>query len=63
MVEIEKRFVRKKPNTSVAITEEGRERTARHWQHLEALRDQALSASQASHSARRSASRSRVRPA
>ena len=53
----------KKPNTNVAISELGRERTARHWEQLEALRDQAVSASQASQSARRSASSSRVRPA
>ena len=43
MVRIEKRFVRKKPLTTLAITELGRERTARHWEQLEALRDQAVS--------------------
>ena len=56
--------MRKKPNTSVAITELGRERTARHWEQLEELRAsaQAVSRSQASQSARRSASPSLVRP-
>jgi DNA-binding MarR family transcriptional regulator len=65
LVEIEKRFVRKKPNTSVAITALGRERTARHWEQLEALKQaaQSVSRSQASQSARRSAAASRVRPA
>jgi DNA-binding MarR family transcriptional regulator len=65
LVEIEKRFVRKKPNTSVAITAQGRERTARHWEQLEALKQaaQSVSRSQASQSARRSAAASRVRPA
>ena len=40
-------------------------RIAHHWEQLEALREQAqaVSASQASQSARRSASVSRVRPA
>ena len=63
LVMIEKRFIRKKPNTNVAITEPGRERIARHWEQLEALRAQAVSASQASQRARRSAAPSRVRPA
>jgi DNA-binding transcriptional ArsR family regulator len=38
LVEIEKRFVRKKPNTSVALTAIGRTRIARHWDQLERLR-------------------------
>src|SRR4051794_29189439 len=38
MVEIEKRFVRKKPNTSVSLTPLGRERIAEHWDRLERLR-------------------------
>ena len=65
LVRIDKRFVRKKPQTTLTITDEGRARTARHWEQLEALREQAqaVSASQASQSARRSASASRVRPA
>jgi DNA-binding MarR family transcriptional regulator len=64
LVEITKRFVRKKPNTSVAITPLGRERTAHHWEQLEQLKAsaQAVSRSQASQSARRSASPSVVRP-
>jgi DNA-binding transcriptional ArsR family regulator len=65
LVRIEKRFVRKKPLTTVEISELGRERTARHWEQLEQLKQaaQAVSASQASQSARRSAAPSRVRPA
>ena len=65
LVRIDKRFVRKKPQTTLTITDAGRERTARHWEQLEALREQAqaVSASQASQSARRSAASSRVRPA
>ena len=38
LVEIEKRFVRKKPNTNVALTKDGVERVARHWAQLERLR-------------------------
>ena len=33
-----KRFVRKKPNTNVALTAEGRQRIAHHWDQLERLR-------------------------
>jgi DNA-binding transcriptional ArsR family regulator len=39
LVEITKAFVRKKPNTSVALTSVGAERVARHWEQLERLRD------------------------
>src|SRR3954454_20190343 len=39
LIRIEKRFVRKKPNTNVALTSEGRDRITRHWQQLERLRD------------------------
>jgi DNA-binding transcriptional ArsR family regulator len=39
LVEIEKRFVRKKPNTSVALTPLGRERIALHWDQLERLKN------------------------
>jgi DNA-binding transcriptional ArsR family regulator len=63
LVRIDKRFVRKKPQTTVTISRLGRERTARRWERLESLRDQAVSASQASQSALRSAASSRVRPA
>ena len=38
LVAIEKRFIRKKPNTSVALTSLGRERIARHWEQLERLK-------------------------
>jgi DNA-binding transcriptional ArsR family regulator len=63
LVRIDKRFVRKKPQTTLTITATGRERTARHWEQLEALRDQAVSVSHASQSARRSSAPSFVRPA
>jgi DNA-binding MarR family transcriptional regulator len=65
LVRIEKRFVRKKSNTSVAITEQGRERTAHHWEQLEQLKEaaQAVSSSHASQRVRRSAAPSRLRPA
>jgi DNA-binding MarR family transcriptional regulator len=43
LVEIQKRFVRRKPNTNVALTELGRERIARHWEQLERLRTLATS--------------------
>lgn len=38
LVAIEKRFVRRKPNTNVALTAEGRRRIRRHWEQLERLR-------------------------
>jgi DNA-binding MarR family transcriptional regulator len=38
LVAIEKRFVRKKPNTNVALTAEGRRRIAAHWEQLERLK-------------------------
>ena len=38
LVEIEKRFIRKKPNTNVALTAVGRRRIADHWGQLERLR-------------------------
>jgi DNA-binding transcriptional ArsR family regulator len=38
LVAIEKRFVRKKPNTNVTLTAEGKRRIARHWEQLERLR-------------------------
>jgi DNA-binding MarR family transcriptional regulator len=38
LVEIEKRFIRKKPNTSVSLTPLGRERIAEHWDRLERLK-------------------------
>jgi DNA-binding MarR family transcriptional regulator len=39
LVAIEKRFVRKKPNTNVTLTAEGKRRIARHWEQLERLRN------------------------
>ena len=39
LIAIEKSFVRKRPNTSVALTSRGAERVARHWEQLERLRD------------------------
>jgi DNA-binding MarR family transcriptional regulator len=38
LVRIEKRFVRKKPNTNVALTPLGKRRIARHWEQLERLK-------------------------
>jgi DNA-binding transcriptional ArsR family regulator len=38
LVTIEKRFVRRKPNTNVALTTVGKRRIARHWNQLERLR-------------------------
>jgi DNA-binding transcriptional ArsR family regulator len=38
LVTIEKRFVRKLPNTNVALTALGRKRIAAHWEQLERLR-------------------------
>jgi DNA-binding transcriptional ArsR family regulator len=39
LVTIEKRFIRKKPNTNVALTPLGRRRIADHWQQLERLKE------------------------
>ena len=38
LVTIEKRFVRKKPNTNVALTAEGKQRIRRHWEQLDRLK-------------------------
>jgi DNA-binding MarR family transcriptional regulator len=38
LVTIEKRFVRKKPNTRLELTAEGRRRVARHWEQLDRLK-------------------------
>ena len=38
LVEIQKRFVGKKPNTNVALTTVGKQRIARHWDQLERLK-------------------------
>ena len=39
LITIEKRFVRKRPNTSVALTPLGRTRIARHWDQLDRLKE------------------------
>jgi DNA-binding MarR family transcriptional regulator len=38
LIEIEKRFVRKKPNTRASLTALGRKRIADHWNQLERLK-------------------------
>lgn len=38
LVKIQKRFVRKKPNTNAALTPTGKRRIARHWDQLERLK-------------------------
>jgi DNA-binding MarR family transcriptional regulator len=38
LVEIEKTFIRKKPNTNVALTAVGTERIADHWKQLDRLK-------------------------
>jgi DNA-binding MarR family transcriptional regulator len=38
LVEIQKRFVGKKPNTNIALTPVGKERIAHHWDQLERLK-------------------------
>jgi len=38
LVTIEKRFVRKKPNTRVALTGDGKQRVDRHWVQLDRLK-------------------------
>ena len=38
LVEIQKRFVGKKPNTNLALTPVGKERIAHHWDQLERLK-------------------------
>ena len=39
LVQIEKRFVHKKPNTNVALTASGKKRIAAHWEQLERLKN------------------------
>jgi DNA-binding transcriptional ArsR family regulator len=39
LVEIEKRFVERRPNTLVRLTGAGRERVDGHWRQLERLRE------------------------
>lgn len=38
LVQIEKRFVLKKPNTNVELTKTGRERVTEHWNRLDRLK-------------------------
>jgi DNA-binding transcriptional ArsR family regulator len=38
LVTIEKRFVRKRPNTKAALTREGERRIGEHWKQLERLK-------------------------
>ena len=38
LVRIDKRFVGKRPNTSAALTAEGKRRIAEHWDRLERLK-------------------------
>jgi DNA-binding transcriptional ArsR family regulator len=38
LVVIEKRFVRKKPNTNVALTALGKQRITHHWEQLDRLK-------------------------
>jgi DNA-binding transcriptional ArsR family regulator len=42
LVTIRKTFVGKKPHTSVALTKEGRTRTAEHWAQLDRLKNLAV---------------------
>jgi DNA-binding MarR family transcriptional regulator len=46
LVAIEKRFVRKRPNTNVALTAEGKRRVAHHWDQLDRLKALAKTAAQ-----------------
>jgi DNA-binding MarR family transcriptional regulator len=39
LIEIEKQFVGKKPNTNVSLTAKGRQAIERHWQLLDNLRN------------------------
>jgi DNA-binding MarR family transcriptional regulator len=47
LVTVEKRFVRRKPNTRLALTAQGAERIARHWEQLDRLRETARRTSRA----------------
>jgi DNA-binding MarR family transcriptional regulator len=38
LIQLDKRFIDKKPNTQVQITEKGRTAIERHWEQLESLR-------------------------
>lgn len=38
LIEVDKQFIEKKPNTAVALTARGRQAIEAHWQRLETLR-------------------------
>jgi DNA-binding transcriptional ArsR family regulator len=63
LVAIEKRFVRKKPNTNVALTALGKQRIAHHWDQLERLKTLSQTAGLSRASARPSAARGQARSA
>jgi len=46
LVEIEKTFVGKRPNTSASLTPEGKARTAAHWDQLDRLKHRSEAASE-----------------
>jgi DNA-binding MarR family transcriptional regulator len=41
LVQIQKRFIERRPNTQVSLTSKGRATLERHWQQLESLRKSA----------------------
>lgn len=47
LVRIEKTFVHKRPNTSVALTPIGKERIATHWEQLDRLKHRSEGATRA----------------
>jgi DNA-binding MarR family transcriptional regulator len=47
LVTIEKRFIRKKPNTNVTLTPAGRRGIAEHWERLERLKTLSETAAEA----------------
>jgi DNA-binding MarR family transcriptional regulator len=47
LVRIEKTFVQKRPNTSVALTPLGKKRIATHWEQLERLKRRSEAATRA----------------
>ena len=47
LITIEKRYVRRKPNTNVELTPEGKTRVAMHWSQLERLKNLSKTAAEA----------------
>jgi DNA-binding MarR family transcriptional regulator len=47
LITIHKRFVRKKPNTNVELTPDGRSRVAAHWSQLDRLKNLSKTAPEA----------------